>query len=715
MLRWKNVFFNFAFALNCLLLFLVLFEQQLNIPVWLQVAGRMHPLILHFPIVLLVLAAFWELLPRSQKEEASMRTGIGDVLLLSASFTAVLTSLFGLFLSRENGYEPGVLFWHKWGGVIISFLTLGWFAYREKVRRIKGLLVTTTVFGLLLILMTGHQGANITHGENFLLAPLHTGEKGQAVLLEDAVVYTHMVKPILEAKCMGCHNQTKAKGELVMETEASLLKGGKGGALWDSTAKDFGLLFQRIHLPVDSRKHMPPKGKPQLTEEETEILFRWVKKGADFKNKVLDLPESDTLRLLAANLFQTVETDDYTFEAAGEKELKKLNSTYRVVAPLAAGSPALGVEFFSVANFSSAALQELLPVKEQIVSLNLNKMPVKDEDLKTVGQFKNLRKLNLSFTNISGATLAELKSLEHLRQLSLSGTTVKWTDVQAIAALPKLSRVYLWNTGVGESELKQATAHYKQLSFENGYKGDTVVLKLNPPILDNEEQIVLDPVPLKLKHPIKGVTIRYTTDGTEPDSVKSPPFDGKMMVDKNMVVKAKAFKQGWISSNVLERSFYKVGFKPDSIQLQFAPNPIYKGDGAEALMDAQKGDQNFRTPKWLGFKEKPLAAFLFMKNTVQISSVTVSSLIDMGAYIMPPQQIEVWGGSDAAHLRLLKRLSPDQPKAMKGGSLQAYTLSFPPAQVKVVKLVALPLQKLPAWHPGKGQTAWVFADEILVN
>ena len=40
----------------------------------------------------------------------------------------------------------------------------------------------------------------------------------------------------------------KIKGELNMETEASLLKGGKNGILWDSTAKDLGLLLQRIQL-----------------------------------------------------------------------------------------------------------------------------------------------------------------------------------------------------------------------------------------------------------------------------------------------------------------------------------------------------------------------------------------------------------------------------------------------------------------------------------
>ena len=55
MLRWKNIVFNIILCLNCLLVLFVLAGDKLHIPAWLQVAGRMHPLVLHFPIVLLIL------------------------------------------------------------------------------------------------------------------------------------------------------------------------------------------------------------------------------------------------------------------------------------------------------------------------------------------------------------------------------------------------------------------------------------------------------------------------------------------------------------------------------------------------------------------------------------------------------------------------------------------------------------------------------------
>ncbi|HSF52120.1 MAG TPA: hypothetical protein VLA71_00120, partial [Algoriphagus sp.] len=48
------------FGGNILLLFLLLFESYLNIPVWIQPLGRLHPMMLHFPIALMLLALFLE-------------------------------------------------------------------------------------------------------------------------------------------------------------------------------------------------------------------------------------------------------------------------------------------------------------------------------------------------------------------------------------------------------------------------------------------------------------------------------------------------------------------------------------------------------------------------------------------------------------------------------------------------------------------------------
>ena len=713
--RGKNIIFNVTFALNILLLFLFIFDSRLNVPAWLQVFGRMHTLFLHFPIVMIALCIFWELFSGYKKSYVGVKAEIGDDLLLAAAITSVITALMGLFLSRESGYTPDLLIWHKWGGIFISFLSLAWYVFRVKVRQIKPALLTTAGAAMVMIIITGHLGGNITHGQDFILAPIIPEKQKPHVLFEDAQIYADMVQPILQAKCMSCHNSQKAKGELIMETQEMLLKGGKDGKLWDSTQNDFGLLMQRIHLPPTSKKHMPPDGKPQLTEEEAQILYYWIKGGANFTAKVDSLPKTDTLRLLAASLFQTIETDDYTFEPADEKKVNALNNNYRVVKPLAISSPALGVEFFSVEQFKPDQLKELSEVKNQIVSLNLDKMPVGDEDLKTISQFANLRKLNLSFTNITGATLNELAKLKELKMLSLSGTKVKLSNLQALLTMPKLTKLFVWNTPLSPDDLKRLQQQFKATDIETGFRGDTVVIKLNPPVIQNEEQVITKPEQLLIKHYVKGTTIHYTTDGSDPDSIHSPVYNDNVMLDKKETIKAKAFKPGWISSDVVEKIFYKAGVVPDSIELISQPDPQYKGQGATTLDDGKLGSLNYRDGMWLAYRVEPMEAFFYFNKESKVSSVTVSSVVDINSYLMPPKEIEVWGGNDKAALHLLKRLQPKQPSKAIPTYLTSYDVTFTPSEIKVLKLVLKPLIKLPAWHKGKGDKGWIFTDEVFLN
>lgn len=716
MQRWKSILYNTSFGMNCMLVFLLIFESRISLPSWVQVIGRMHPLLLHFPIVLLVLCVFWELYTGTRKVVTTEQNAIGDNLLILTAFTSVTSALMGLLLSKEGGYTPESLVWHKWGGVFISLLSLSWFAFRQEVRKHKIAMSLTAGTGLIVVVITGHLGGDITHGDDFLMAPVNKEQLAPPVLFEDAFIYANMVQPILKAKCVACHNEKKTKGQLLMEPYTALLKGGKSGSLWDLNAENLGLLLTRVHLPMDNKKHMPPTGKTQLTEEEISILYHWIKRGASATTKVAALPESDSLRQIAAAVFKTVETDNYTFKPADESKIKALKNNYRFITPLSIGSPALGVEFFGAAQFKPEQLKELLEIKEQVVSLNLNKIPVSDDDLTIISQFINLRKLNLSFTNIKGATVPLLAKLTLLQQLSLSGTKVTAAQLLPLAVLPKLTELFIWNTPAQAESLAALQKKMKNTSIQTGFNGDTIRMRLNAPIIENEEQVILEPLDLKMKHYINGVTIRYTTDGTEPDSLTSPEYKGSFVVDKNMTLKAKAFKPGWISSDISEKIFYNAGQPIDSIRLlKPAPDQPYKDIKASVLADAQKGDLNFRSGKWIGFRGENMQAMIYFDTAKTVSSVTVSSVIDIGGYIMPPMQIEVWAGADEAHLKLIIKINPEQPAKEISGYLKGFELNFAATTAKCMKVTVMPVSKLPQWHRGKGDKGWAFVDEIFLN
>ncbi|MCC6281060.1 MAG: chitobiase/beta-hexosaminidase C-terminal domain-containing protein [Saprospiraceae bacterium] len=713
-IRWNNIFYNTCLACNSMLLFLALFGAQMQVPAWLQVTGRMHPMLLHFPIVLLVLAVVWETAVPAKDNPLYRQTG--NALLLASALSAALSALMGLFLSNEGGYEEQTLLWHKWSGVATAFITFAWYIFRERVRQSKMRGGLTAALAVAVVTLAGHLGATLTHGDNYLLQPVFSGKTGPQITLEDALVFRDLVRPVLEAKCMSCHNARKSKGDLVMETEASLLKGGKNGVLWDSTAEQFGRMMQRIHLPIAEKEHMPPQGKTQLTEDEIRILYFWIKSGASFTQKIVDLPENDSLRILAAGRFQPLEMEQYSFPAADESTIRNLNNDYRVVHPLALQSPALAVDFFGIAAFKSEYLQELKGIKEQVVQLNLNKMPVQDADLKTIATFPNLRKLNLSATAITGATLGELKPLKALRQLSLSNTAVKAADLEVLSELPDLSVLFLWNTGVTESELTALQQRFPHIRFESGFSGKDVVAKLNAAVIEGDADVFDISTKVRLKNYIKGAVVRYTLDGSVPDSLRSPISTGdSITIDKTCLLSTKTFLPGWVSSEVATRNFYKAGLIPDSIALIYPPNPQYRAEGPKTLINKVIGDTEFKTNnRWLGYRETNLECLLFFKEPTTLSSVYVSTLAHIGSYIMPPAEIQVWGGTHTNNLVLLEKIRPEQPTKLAKYRV-GYSCDFKVQKMKVLKIVLKPVKKLPPWHPQKGEPGWVFMDEVFLN
>jgi hypothetical protein len=110
-----------------------------------------------------------------------------------------------------------------------------------------------------------------------------------------------------------------------------------------------------------------------------------------------------------------------------------------------------------------------------------------------------------------------------------------------------------------------------------------------------------------------------------------------------------------------------------------------------------------------------MQALLYFDTLHSISSVTISTLVDIGGYIMPPRQVEVWCGNDPLHLRLVKKISPEQPDKVFPGYMKGYELTFNPVKKRYLKVVVVPVPKLPDWHKGKGNKGWIFVDEIFLN
>ncbi len=706
--------------LAAMLLFLFLFQNKIVLPPVLQSVGRMHPLLLHLPIGTFMLSSlFW--LFRKQLDAISFQSIFAFTLTISA-FTAVLTALMGMFLSKEEGYGGDTLYWHRTLSVIFaigSYILMLWCQSTDVPK--TGLPVF--LFSLLFLLIAAsHQGARLTHGDRFILQPVQKDSTAASSPITDSSsLFQAALMPLFQSKCVTCHNPQKAKGDLDLTSEAGMAKGGKHGPVWIAGDAQSQILLN-IDLPLDDKKHMPPTGKPQLTYEEKNLIRQWILSGADLKKQIRAYDPTDTLMLLAAPFIQRTEITikKYNFPAADATLIQKMNDPYCAVFPLDQNTPALQADFFVREKYNPTKLTELLKIKDQLVVLNMDNMPATDDDIASLGKFINLEKLILNHSSITNKSALVLSTLPALTSLAIAGTAVDATILAQLQKSPLLREVFLWNTKVTPEDLKSLDPKVNKIRFNLGYRPDsTEILPLTSPTKINESEILTLHDSVGLKHQIRGVVIRYTTDGSVPDSATGPVYSSPIAINKGYtLIKARAVKEGWLSSPVIEWPFFKQGIIAQKAELLSTPDEKYKAKGGLTLIDGKKGPaSNFKDEAWIGFREQPFSA-LFQVDTFQpVYNITMSINKSVSSYILLPAEVLIYAGHSPSTLKLLKKVNPPALTKKELGTVKNDVVHIDLGGVKYLyyKINAKPLPRLPSWHPGKGERGWVFIDEVFFN
>jgi phage-related protein len=471
-------------------------------------------------------------------------------------------------------------------------------------------------------------------------------------------------------------------------------------------------------LPLSDKKHMPEADKPQPTPAEIKLLVGWIKAGAPFSQLVIHRPESDLFRQMAmasskGNMVATARI--YPFAAADAGEVKKLSDNYRVIQSLAKDIPALSVSFFGKANYNSQRLTELQPLQEQIVSLQLAKMPVTNNDLAWIGKLPHLEKLNLNYTQVTDEGLSQLTSLTALESLSLTGTGVTAKGITGFLQKRHVKELFLWDTPIPTQEIANLQKQFSKTVIEAGFRGgDTTVLALNDPIIQTTEGFFTGTQSLQVKHVIKGAALHYTLDGKEPDSA-SAVYTQPVSINATTSLQVKAYKKGWLPSKVVRKNFIRAGFPFMSVSFLLPADQKYRENAENVLKDFDAGDPTDFSTKWLGFQKNDALVVLDAGEERLLKELQINALINVGAHIFPPVFIKVWGSIDGKNWSLLQTVNPAKATPTSPSGALLIPITFSATNVRYVKMQAHPLPVLPTWHPGKGLPAWFFVSEVVGN
>jgi uncharacterized membrane protein len=277
---------------------------------WWLLAGKLHPLVVHFPIAFLVVGALIEFV---RLRRGRSRPAPGAVLCLCVGgVSAVVAATFGwsdAATAGHQGTDAWVLDWHRWlgvltacFGVITTALALASF-FRAKAQgpelggastrpRLFGTYRLAAVTAAILVALTGHFGGMLIYGTGYLhdswtkvWSPL--GDNGLQALPVGAagapVDFTRDVQPIFARRCYQCHAGEKVESDLHLDSRAGAVKGGKSGHAAIVPGKPAESLLVKLIKGEDPKRAMPPKGG-SLEPAQIATLEAWIAQGAAWGN-----------------------------------------------------------------------------------------------------------------------------------------------------------------------------------------------------------------------------------------------------------------------------------------------------------------------------------------------------------------------------------------------------------------------------------------------
>jgi uncharacterized membrane protein len=442
-----------------------------------QFVGRFHPLVVHFPIALILLVAAIECAGLFQRGK-SIHASAGFVLAL-ATVSALAAASLGWMLGRNGGYEGSLVTRHMWGGISLAAALVICCAVRAWNTKLYGAALFATVC---LMAWTSDQGGKLTHGAGFLTehmpgslrsllnvapeikkrgagnspspvapAPANVSTPNRPASTPTSVAFFSLrVAPIFEDKCVQCHGPEKKKGKLRLDAFEFVMQGGKDGTVVKPGDLKNSELYRRVSLPRDDKDAMPAEGKPGLTETELKVIEFWIASGATENvtaAKVKASAPPEPVKVIVPPL-----APDYRPRSA---KIASMQAKLGVQLVLRSQDPRDGIILRTVSapqRCDDASLRALKPIADLIVDAELARTKVTDEGMKTLGTFANLRYVDLSNTAVTSRGLTSLTNLAKLESLNLTATGVDDQGVSPFRTKKGLQHLYLFGTKCTQPE-----------------------------------------------------------------------------------------------------------------------------------------------------------------------------------------------------------------------------------------------------------------------
>jgi hypothetical protein len=232
------------------------------------------------------------------------------------------------------------------------------------------------------------------------------------------------------------------------------------------------------------------------------------------------------------------------------------------------------------------------------------------------------------------------------------------------------------------------------------------------PFVDSGEKTFLDSTLVTLKTYTHGAGIYYTTDGSEPGE-KTSRYNEPFYIHNATALKMKAVKEGMQNSPVELVTFIKLPYR-QTVSYTHPYSHLYTAGGDNGLIDGVHGEPEI-FGAWQGFQGDDFEVVIDLQQTRSFSAISASFLQQYPSWIWLPQWVTYSISNDGKNFKVVSDLKNTIPENQSGSFVKDFSVSVPGSKARYVKVSAKNIEKCPPWHPGAGDKAWIFVDEVEIE
>jgi len=152
------------------------------------------------------------------------------------------------------------------------------------------------------------------------------------------------------------------------------------------------------------------------------------------------------------------------------------------------------------------------------------------------------------------------------------------------------------------------------------------------------------------------------------------------------------------------------------VQLKRLPDEKYASKGMGSLVNGLLANPaSFKDIEWLGFQGNDLEATIVLPREQDIHQVTLRFLENIKSWIFLPKAIRIYISDNGKTFSKVASLENPFQVNIESAAIHDLNIDMENRNARYLKIIAENYGRLPQWHSGAGEQAWLFTDEIIIQ